>query len=42
MSVGFDPYENAKNVFDIRFYLVPILCIVFDLETVLFSFGVSL
>jgi len=33
---GFDPYENARNVFDIRFYLVAILFIVFDLEAVFF------
>ena len=28
---GFDPYEDARNVFDIRFYLVAILFIIFDL-----------
>ncbi len=33
---GFDPYEDARNVFDIRFYLVAILFIVFDLEAVFF------
>ena len=33
---GFDPYEDARNVFDIRFYLVAILFIVFDLEAVYF------
>jgi len=29
---GFDPYEDARNVFDVRFYLVAILFIIFDLE----------
>lgn len=33
---GFDPYEDARNVFDVRFYLVAILFIVFDLESVFF------
>jgi len=33
---GFDPYGNARNVFDIRFYLVAILFIIFDLEAVYF------
>lgn len=33
---GFDPYEDARNVFDVRFYLVAILFLVFDLETVFF------
>ena len=26
---GFDPYEDARNVFDVRFYLVAILFIIF-------------
>ena len=30
---GFNPYDNARKVFDIRFYLVAILFIVFDLES---------
>jgi len=29
---GFDPFEDARNKFDIRFYLVAILFILFDLE----------
>jgi len=29
---GFDPYEDARNTFDIRFYLVAILFLIFDLE----------
>jgi len=33
---GFDPYEDARNVFDIRFYLVAILFLIFDLEAVYF------
>jgi NADH-quinone oxidoreductase subunit A len=33
---GFDPYEDARNMFDVRFYLVAILFILFDLEAVFF------
>jgi len=33
---GFDPYEDARNVFDVRFYLVAILFLVFDLEAAYF------
>lgn len=33
---GFDPYEDARNVFDVKFYLVAILFIIFDLEAVYF------
>jgi len=29
---GFEPFENARVPFDIRFYLVSILFIIFDLE----------
>jgi NADH-quinone oxidoreductase subunit A len=29
---GFDPYEDSRNKFDVRFYLVAILFILFDLE----------
>lgn len=29
---GFDPFEDARGVFDVRFYLVAILFILFDLE----------
>jgi NADH-quinone oxidoreductase subunit A len=41
---GFEPYEDARNLFDVRFYLVAILFLVFDLESVYFfpwalSFG---
>jgi len=34
---GFDPYEDARNEFDVKFYLVAILFIIFDLE-VMFLF----
>jgi NADH-ubiquinone oxidoreductase chain 3 len=34
---GFDPFGDARSRFDIRFYLVSILFIIFDLE-VTFSF----
>ena len=30
---GFEPYEDARNTFDVRFYLVALLFIIFDLET---------
>lgn len=33
---GFNPYEDARNVFDVHFYIVCILFVVFDLETVFF------
>lgn len=33
---GFDPYEDARNAFDVKFYLVAILFIIFDLEAVYF------
>ena len=29
---GFEPFENARTRFDVRFYLVAILFIIFDLE----------
>ena len=31
---GFDPYGDARNTFDVRFYLVAIFFIVFDLESI--------
>lgn len=34
---GFEPFEDARNTFDVRFYIVAILFIIFDLE-VLFIF----
>ena len=29
---GFDPFDDARSAFDVRFYLVAILFIIFDLE----------
>nr|YP_010330485.1 NADH dehydrogenase subunit 3 [Rhodella violacea]UNJ19093.1 NADH dehydrogenase subunit 3 [Rhodella violacea] len=29
---GFNPFEDARSTFDVRFYLVAILFLVFDLE----------
>jgi NADH-quinone oxidoreductase subunit A len=29
---GFDPFEDCRGTFDVRFYLVAILFLVFDLE----------
>jgi len=40
---GFMPFENARMKFDVRYYLIAILFIVFDLEIVfLFPWAVSL
>lgn len=40
---GFDPFSDARSKFDVRFYLVAILFIIFDLEiTFLFPWAVSL
>jgi len=40
---GFDPFDDARARFDIRFYLVAILFIIFDLEVAfLFPWAVSL
>ena len=40
---GFEPYEDARNTFDIKFYLVAILFIVFDIETMyLLPWSISL
>jgi NADH-quinone oxidoreductase subunit A len=33
---GFDPYEDARNTFDIRFYIIAILFLIFDLEAAFF------
>ena len=39
---GFEPFEDSRGEFDIRFYLVAILFIIFDLEiSFLFPFAVS-
>ena len=40
---GFDAFEEARSKFDVRFYLVAILFIIFDLEIAfLFPWAVSL
>ena len=40
---GFDPFGDSRLPFDVRFYLVAILFILFDLETAfLFPWAVSL
>ena len=40
---GFEPYEDARNIFDVKFYLVAILFIIFDIETMfLLPWSVSL
>jgi NADH:ubiquinone oxidoreductase subunit 3 (subunit A) len=33
---GFDPYRDSRNAFDVYFYIVGILFIVFDLEAMFF------
>ncbi len=40
---GFEPFEDTRGTFDVRFYLVAILFIIFDLEVAfLFPWAVSL
>jgi NADH-quinone oxidoreductase subunit A len=40
---GFDPFEDTRGRFDVRYYLVAILFIIFDLEVAfLFPWAVSL
>jgi NADH-quinone oxidoreductase subunit A len=40
---GFEPFDDARRRFDVRFYLVAILFIIFDLEMAfLFPWAVSL
>jgi len=40
---GFEPFDDARHKFDVRFYLVAILFIIFDLEVAfLFPWAVSL
>ena len=40
---GFDPFDDARSRFDIQFYLVAILFIIFDLEvTFLFHWALAL
>lgn len=33
---GFNPYNDARKIFDIKFYLIALLFIIFDLEAVFF------
>ena len=35
---GFEPFEDARMQFDIRYYLIAILFILFDLEVPLLRF----
>ncbi|MGQ0662142.1 MAG: NADH-quinone oxidoreductase subunit A [Pseudomonadota bacterium] len=40
---GFEPFEDARRKFDVRYYLVAILFIIFDLEVAfLFPWAVAL
>ena len=40
---GFEPFSDSRNQFDVRFYLVAILFIIFDLEIAfLFPWAVAL
>ncbi len=40
---GFDPFDDARSHFDVQFYLVAILFIIFDLEvTFLFPWALTL
>jgi NADH-quinone oxidoreductase subunit A len=29
---GFEPYEDSRHVFDIRFYVIAVLFVIFDIE----------
>ncbi len=33
---GFEPDEDARNVFDVRFYIIAMLFLIFDLEAIFF------
>jgi NADH-quinone oxidoreductase subunit A len=40
---GFEPFQDARNTFDIKFYLIAILFLIFDIEVVfLFPWSVTL
>lgn len=40
---GFEPFEDARNRFDVRFYIVAILFLIFDVEiALLYPWGVTL
>jgi NADH-quinone oxidoreductase subunit A len=39
---GFEPFEDARNTFDIKFYIIAMLFIIFDIEVAyLFPWAVS-
>jgi len=39
---GFEPFEDARNTFDIKFYIIAILFIIFDIEVAfLFPWSVT-
>ena len=39
---GFEPFEDARNTFDIKFYLIAILFLIFDIEVAfLFPWSVT-
>ena len=43
LECGFEPFEDSRMKFDVRYYLVAILFIIFDLEIAfLFPWAVSL
>ena len=43
MNAGFEAFDDARRRFDVRFYLVAILFIIFDLEVAfLFPWAVTL
>jgi len=40
---GFDPYEDSRNNFEIKFFLISLLFLLFDIEAIfLFPWAVSL
>jgi len=40
---GFAPFEDARNKFDVRFYIIAILFLLFDMEIIyLFPWSISL
>ena len=39
---GFDPYEDARNAFNVRFYLVAIIFLLFDMVLSQSSFSFDL
>lgn len=40
---GFDPYEDSRNNFEIKFFLIAILFLLFDIEAIfLFPWAVSI